>query len=248
MIPDIHSVIAPYQRTLKNHRLYALISSVDELELFMSYHIYSVWDFMNLLKSLQVRLTCTTVPWRLVNHVENARLINEIVLEEESDQIDGKTTSHFLYYVNALQAISNNSDIHSFLNDLNHHNSSYPLLISKPYIPLPVQDFLKFTYNTIQGSTLEIAAAFAFGRETLVPQLFEPLLHLKTLDPKVTSFIAYLQRHIELDGDVHAHLAETMVANLCHSQDDWVLAEKTAINALVARINLWDAIADQISS
>ena len=248
MIQEIHDATKPYRESLATHSLYKLIKSVDDLTIFMSYHVYSVWDFMNLLKSLQAALTCTSVPWRPVNFVENARLINEIVLEEESDVIDGVTTSHFLYYVNALKALSYDSALHSFLSDLNNPSISYESLIEQSYIPVSIQSFLRFTYDVLQSSTIEIASAFAFGRETLVPQLFKPLLHLNDLDPKVQSFISYLDRHIELDGELHGHLAETMVSNLCQSKNDWLLAKNSAINSLKSRIKLWDSIAENIQN
>ena len=59
-----------------------------------------------------------TVPWVPVQQVDNVRLINEIVLEEESDVIDGQVTSHFLYYVQAFNAIQPNHAMGLFLDDL----------------------------------------------------------------------------------------------------------------------------------
>ena len=177
----------------------------------------------------------------------NARFINEIVLEEESDIIDGQPTSHFMYYVEAIKALNETSSIDQFTRDLVQNNYAYHDLIQRPYIPRSVQNFLKFSYQTIQSSVLETAAAFAFGRETLVPILFEPLLSLKHLDPKVNAFISYLERHIELDGDQHGVLAEKMVENLCHTEQDWALVTQTAKAALQARINFWDAIVSEIN-
>ena len=242
MIQTVYDQIAPYQTTLKSHRLYQSIQSIEHLMTFMSYHIYSVWDFMNLLKMLQLQLTSMAVPWVPVNSVENVRLINEIVLEEESDEIDGKITSHFLYYVHALQTLGGADAIDPFLRDLKSASFSYDALISRPYLSGPVQSFLAFTYDCIQSSPLHVAASFAYGRETLVPLLFEPLLRIRDLDPSVRSFISYLERHIELDGEQHGNLAEQMVANLCQSDDDWETVTQVSIRALDARLHFWDAI------
>ena len=86
---SIEQDIIPLKEKLRNHDLYKAIQSIEDLKIFMSIHVYSVWDFMNLIKTLQSKLTCITVPWQPVDHTENARLLNEIILEEESDEIDG---------------------------------------------------------------------------------------------------------------------------------------------------------------
>ena len=238
----ILEALAPYRKKLNEHPLYGAINSLDSLRIFMSFHVYSVWDFMNLLTFLQQQLTCVSIPWVPSDRPENARLINEIVLEEESDEIDGKITSHFLYYVHALQTLGGADAIDPFLRDLKSASFSYDALISRPYLSGPVQSFLAFTYDCIQSSPLHVAASFAYGRETLVPLLFEPLLRIRDLDPSVRSFISYLERHIELDGEQHGNLAEQMVANLCQSDDDWEPVTQVSIRALDARLHCWDAI------
>ncbi len=242
----IFDALTPYRNQLQQHALYDAIHSLDDLTVFMSYHVYSVWDFMNLLKYLQQQLTCTTIPWQPVQSAQNARLINEIVLEEESDQIDGVSTSHFMYYVKALTALNATASVQPFLTDLNSGSVAYKDLISRSYLPVPVQSFLKFTYDCIESSPLHVVAAFAYGRETLVPLLFEPLLKIRNLDPTVQAFIAYLERHIELDGEQHGKLAEQMVANLCQSDQDWVIVKDTAIDSLKARLAFWDAIVAEL--
>ena len=244
---DIHAELASLHRQLKEHPLYDAIHSVDDLAVFMSHHIYSVWDFMNLLKTLQQQLTSMTVPWVPVQQVDNVRLINEIVLEEESDVIDGQVTSHFLYYVQAFNAIQPNHAMGLFLDDLKVPDLSYADLISRSYIPPSVQTFLRFTHDVIQSSLLETAAAFAYGREILVPVIFEPLLKQAALDTNVAGFIAYLERHIELDGDEHGGKAEQMVANLCQTDEDWALVLTTARAALNHRIQLWDGVYQQLT-
>ena len=95
-IHDIELSIRPIKEKLTTHPIYSKLNSKKNLLLFMSHHVYSVWDFMNLLTFIQQNITCVTIPWRPKNP-SLSRLINEIVLEEESDIINGKETSHFIF-------------------------------------------------------------------------------------------------------------------------------------------------------
>ena len=69
---------------IMNHRLYERISNEKQICRFMEYHIFSVWDFQSLIKSLQKQLTCVSTPWLLTKDTEARRLMNEIILDEES--------------------------------------------------------------------------------------------------------------------------------------------------------------------
>ena len=243
-LQHVISDIKPLQEKLKHHSLYTSLTTMPSIFYFMSHHVYCVWDFMNLLKTLQRELTCVEVPWKPVLNPTTARLINEIALEEESDVIDGKQTSHFMYYVSAIRALNpENEYVDMFLRDL-HDSTSYKELIEKPYIPSSVQTFLTFTYHSIQSSLLHTAATFTFGREALVPDLFLPIVSNPSVKahPTLTAFVAYLERHIELDGDHHSELAYDMMKQLCKTKQDWLLVTEQAKATLKARLALWDAI------
>ena len=82
----------------------------------MEHHIFAVWDFMSIVKALQIQLTCTETPWIPKGNSISARLINEIVLDEETD-IDpsGEYSSHFeIYLMSMAEAGANIHTINQF--------------------------------------------------------------------------------------------------------------------------------------
>jgi len=100
----VSSTTAPLREKLLAHRLYGMLTSMSALRTFVEYHCYAVWDFMSLLKCLQNKLTCTALPWNTPDNLFAARMINEIVVAEETDvTMDGKGyASHFDLYVEAM--------------------------------------------------------------------------------------------------------------------------------------------------
>ena len=101
------AVLDRYRQQLNDHPVYGAISGMADLRCFMAHHVYSVWDFMSLIKSLQHVVAPTLVPWSPRGDASVRRFINELVLEEESDEtMDGQGhTSHFELYLACMAAI-----------------------------------------------------------------------------------------------------------------------------------------------
>ena len=242
-LSQLQTNIAPLQTQLNTHSIYKKLNSLDALKQFMSIHVFAVWDFMNLLTTLQQHFTSVTIPWSPPKDTQIARFINEIKLEEESDIIDGEPTSHFQYYIKSMDALQ--IDTHAITEFLNQiPGTSYENLITLNSIPSEITPFLKTTYDCIQSGIVGTAASFTFGRETLIPNMFIQILkecHLTT--PEVTTFKHYLERHIELDGDVHGDLSLRLLSLICNNDSTlWAQAEHMAKHSILARIQLFDSI------
>src|ERR1700751_1248218 len=95
--------LATLRTQLLDHPVYAEVASVEDLRRFMEDHVFAVWDFMSLLKRLQQDLTCTKVPWFPADNGRAARLINDIVIGEETDvDPDASCVSPLDLYLRAM--------------------------------------------------------------------------------------------------------------------------------------------------
>src|SRR5580693_7185545 len=194
---------------LLEHPVYAEVASVSDLRRFMEDHVFAVWDFMSLLKRLQQDLTCTKVPWFPADNARAARLINDIVIGEETDvDPDGSYVSHLDLYLRAMADVGASTRQFDAFRSLARVGASVEAAMARTDVPSHVQAFVTHTMALAQsGSTEEVLAAFFYGREDVIPDMFRRLL--KTVagashrnDP-VRHFIYYIERHIEVDGDSH---------------------------------------------
>jgi len=249
---SIHKNILPKKNVLLSHPLYTQIQNVNDLHCFLETHVYAVWDFMSLLKALQSKLTCTTTPWFATKNAEIRYLINEIVLAEETDiSLDGKRQSHFEMYLDAMKSCgANTSEIEAFLEDVINTKNIF-ISIKTSRLHPDVKAFLDFTFRVIEeGKPHKIAAAFTFGREDLIPNMFNEILkNFKVNFPEtdLSKLIYYFERHIELDADEHGPMAMQMISELCgNDEQKWKEVEEVSILALEKRIGLWNAIEEQV--
>ena len=97
---------------LISHPLYDELRDEESLRIFMRSHVFCVWDFQCLLKALQRKVTCVDVPWLPTADPEARRMVNEIVLDEESDEAPGGGhLSHFELYLQAMEDCGADADI-----------------------------------------------------------------------------------------------------------------------------------------
>lgn len=235
---------------LLDHPVYQMMQTPDHVRIFMQHHVFAVWDFMSLLKRLQQDLTCTTLPWVPSRNSTFARFINEIVLGEETDEDGhGGFISHFELYVEAMEeAEADTGPIRRFIQEL--AGGKEPLEALRTIgVPASVQSFVENTLHlATQGSTHEVCASFFFGREDIIPDMFQVLVDtLGKQGKSVDRLLYYLHRHIELDGDEHGPLAEKLLASLCNTREKLAEAHKSAQLALESRISLWDGVLQEIS-
>ena len=246
-IEELEKALEPLKIQLQKHPIYATVNSIEELQFFMQEHVFAVWDFMSLLKFLQKEITCVSVPWKPVGSAKIRRFINEIVLGEESDiDIEGNCSSHYEMYLEAMVEVgANRVEIDAFFHMV-CSGVSVRTALKQAKIQKETREFVQFTMDAIDSKkTHVVAAIFAFGREDLIPDMFDRLLkelHRKQPDafPKLKY---YLDRHIEIDGDHHGPLAMQMIAELCgEDKQKWEEALHFAKKALQQRIQLWNGV------
>jgi hypothetical protein len=225
------------------HPMYRQLMTLDDLRRFMESHVFAVWDFMSLLKRLQQLLTTVTVPWVPALSPRVSRFINQLVLDEESDCDGfGSYASHFEIYRRAMLEVGADTlHIDAVVRSIQNVGSWRPELV-----PEPARTFVRSTFALLEhGQAHEVAAAFAFGREDAIPDMFRALIAaLDHQNPGLLKHIRYyLERHIGVDETEHTPMAKAMLSELCGDDDQrWQEATRALDDAVEARLGLWDGI------
>ncbi len=248
--PQQMSALEDLRSDLLNHPLYESVQTHENLRLFMREHSFAVWDFMSLLKRLQQIATCCDIPWSPATDASHARFINEIVLGEECDE-DGRGgySSHFELYLAAMEEVeADTRPIRTFIAQVQNRVPIEQALKKAEILP-STRDFVQSTLRlAMKGQPHEVAAAFFYGREDVIPDMFSRFVEsLPNQGVTVERFGHYLRRHIELDANDHGPLSKRLLATLCDNQQHRESeAIATASRAISQRISLWDGILNQI--
>jgi hypothetical protein len=245
--------LAPLQEQLHHHPLYARVRTMEDIRSFMAHHVFSVWDFMSLLKSLQQHVAPSAQPWAPRGPTSARRFINAIVLEEESDvglpDGTGNPTfaSHFELYAQAMTEVgADPSPARQFARLASECGFGEALRQAGDTVPVAARMFMQETFSVIaSGEPHRVAASFALGREQIIPPMFRALLRDMHITPaQAPAFHYYLERHIHLDEGEHAPMAIRLLDELCRHDPVRMQAEavETARRALQARIEFWDGV------
>lgn len=241
--------IASLQARLEQHPIYAAVESIEDLRVFMQHHAHSVWDFMSLIKYLQHTVAPARWPWTPGADASIQRFINELVLEEETDEAGpgappGEFSSHFALYLGAMREVGADADKPARFVDIAGREGVATALASG-LAPLPSASFNRITFAYIDaGKPHEVAAALALGREHIIPAMFRALLkRMAVTEEQAPIFHYYLKRHIHLDEDFHAPLSLRLLAGLCGGDPAKIVeARAAAIRAVEARVEFWDGV------
>lgn len=253
MSKDITSeILIDFKTRLENHPIYEAVATIEDLRCFMEHHVYSVWDFMSLIKYLQSVIAPTSYPWGPLGDGSVRRFINELVLEEESDetQIPGQYSSHFELYHKAMAEIGADASMSArFVKTATSQGITTALAL--PGIPRPSQRFTSRTFVFINANKPHtVAAALALGREHIIPCMFRSILkRIGVSESQAPIFHFYLKRHIHLDEDFHAPLSLRLLNSLCAGDPVKIQEAIDAANlAVSARLEFWDGVLSALTA
>jgi len=239
------------QLTLKKaelsiHPIFSEIDSLATLRRFMESHVFAVWDFMSLTKRLQQELTCTRLPWLPPRDPHAARLINEIVLGEESDdRLSHGHYSHFELYLDAMREVGADTTAVERFVTLQQEGVSYDVALQSVEVDPAAARFVRDTLHTaLHAPGHSVAAAFLHGRESVIPTMFQRMLDAWGIGvEQAPTFRYYLERHIEVDSEDHGPAAEQLLDRLVDGNPQREAEDyASAIAAVASRIALWDVL------
>lgn len=258
VLDDLARGTSPLCRTLiaevsqvATHPVYAMLANVEAAVQFMELQVWCVWDFMFVAKSVQIGVGCYSVPWVPPRDAAMVAIINEIISSEEADLgPDGTYQSHFEIYIAAMRQAG--ADIGAIERTLTRVADGKPVLaaMKESGAPEAALRFVAETLSFCSGPLHVAAAALCIGREELVPRMFETLLSSDiSRDPKLTGFMWYVRRHVNLDTDSHGPLSARLFRRIVgHDSVRLHEAITAGLHAVRARKQFLDAAQSAIAS
>lgn len=265
--------VAPLRKKLREHKIYESFEDLNDVRSFTQMHVFAIWDFMSLLKSLQAELS-GQLPWIPTAQARAGQLVNEMVSRYERDVNErGETMSHFEMYLAAMTQLGSDTKcLETFLSmlqgcaDLKSFSTSsteaaaptkdqpsfakcvdFSLLSCGA--PRGAADFAAYTFSLIDsGEMHKTAASLAFGRQyVILDRLLSILNQAERAGDSVDKFKYMVLRHKDLYAKNYTPLSFQLLVELCGTDEVmWREAGNAAVQALQARIKLWDATHDYL--
>ena len=231
---------------LFTHPVYGKIKDLESIRVFMAHHVICVLDFMTLVKNLRLAILGGKSPiWMPPHNCEAARFMNEIMLDEESDEIsEGEYKSHFELYCQSMEELGGDTGpVLGVLEDVKR-GKGYDEALAGSLLPDAAKRFSLHTYSLAHKPLAILAAVFCQTRESIIPQMFQNLVGvLNQQGVKCPSFLLYLERHVAVDEEKHGPMADKLMNHYCYQSAKLLEESKSAAKAaLKARLTLWDEI------
>ena len=249
-LDNYKKVIDELRQLLASHKLFSNTLNADQIRHFMESHIFSVWGFMSLLKALQSGITVNNIPWMPNQNTKNGltNFINEIVLCEESDDIDNiGYISHFEIYLLAMDKINADPSQINFLTKKLKSEKYNKKMIEELNIYDEVKEFIKFDLDVALSKNLpKIVGSFTLGREKVIPNMFSYIITCIEYSNSTKNLLTYLKRHVNIDGDRHGPLSIKLLDTICDTDEAYAIAYNSGITSLKLRLKVWDRIASEL--
>jgi len=176
----------------------------------------------------------------------SARLINEIVLNEETDlDLDGSPTSHLSLYLEAMNEVGATRRPFELFIGAIKSGSGLAKALQASDAPEFVSSFVKFTLECAFNADLpELASAFVFGREAVIPDMFRGILREWKIESSAAPRMHYyLSRHVDIDGHQHGPASIQLLSSIINNKPGSMeAATRYAVRSIHMRISLWDGL------
>lgn len=234
---------------LINHPLYNSIKTESDIKMYMFNQVWCVWDFMTLVKSIQIQIIPPNILWTPPKFPELGAYIYEVLLTEETDKGYNSETnsSHFQTFLKAMKESSvDTSSVDKFI-ELLENGNQFEIAIDSCGIHKEAKEFITTTYEFAKSDLHISIAVFCLSREGVIPDMFMNLLANVSLSNNYKIFNWYLNRHIYLDSQSHGPLSIKLFKTIVDTKQKQEEALQASLKALKARNKYFNYILDSIN-
>ena len=245
--PPLESMRDSLRRELDVHPVFDRLADPRALRVFMESHVACVWDYMARLASLRRDLASTGASvgaWAPPADADAARLIDELVLASQSDEVEpGRFASHLEWYFEAMDEVgAASAPARRFVSRL-RSGQEPALALRTSGLPADTQIFLRSSLAALDGPLHARAAGFLSAHESVIPAGVPAAVErLASGGLPCKRLLAFLARRRDLERETLRLLAERWIARLQDGDSERHLECDLAVtDALRARRRLWDA-------